>query len=144
MEKTPTGDRHGGYCTCRTSNGILAADAEGRPDHVPQNWSCQRKPGGGGVAAACTETILRSMRRVRLPVWVVLPVVIVFVAALWRPTDADVHRYFAYCSAALGRPFKSFYVRSYEAWQGDFIAGTVGRPGDFPTVVLSRPLTPYR
>jgi len=71
-------------------------------------------------------------------------VVIVFVAALWRPTDADVHRYFAYCSAALGRPFKSFYVRSYEAWQGDFIAGTVGRPGDFPTVVLSRPLTPYR
>jgi uncharacterized membrane protein len=84
------------------------------------------------------------MRRMRLSLWVVLPVVVVFVAALSRTTDGDVHRYFAYCSATLGRPFKSFYVRSYETWQGDFIAGTLGRPGDFPTVVPSRPLTPYR
>ena len=84
------------------------------------------------------------MRRVHLPLWVVLPVGIVFVAALSRQTDADVHRYFAYCSAALGRPYQSFYVRSYETWQGDFIAGRPGRPGDFPTVVPGRPLTPYR
>src|ERR1700730_1465721 len=83
-------------------------------------------------------------RRVRLSLWVVLPVATVFVAALWRPTDADVHRYFAYCSAVLGRPFKSFYVRSYETWQDDFIAGRLRRPSDLPTVVPSRPLAPYR
>jgi uncharacterized membrane protein len=80
----------------------------------------------------------------RLSLWVVLPVMVVFVAALWRQTDADVHRYFAYSSAALGRPFNSFYVRSYETWQGDFIAGKLGRPGDFPTIVPGRPLIPYR
>ncbi len=76
--------------------------------------------------------------------WVVLPVALVFGAALWQPTDADVHRYFAYCNAALGRPFNGFYVRSSDSWRDDFIAGRLGRPGDFPTVAPSRPLMPYR
>jgi len=84
------------------------------------------------------------MRRARLSPWIVLPSALVFVAALWRTTDADVHRYFAYCNATLGRPFKSFYVRSNETWQDDFIAGRLERPSDFPTIVPSRPLVPYR
>ena len=85
-----------------------------------------------------------GLPRIRLSPWIALPVLVIFVAALWRNTDDDVHRYFAYCNAALGRPFNSFYVRSYETWQDDFTTGKVGSLIDFPTVVPSRPLVPYR
>ena len=85
-----------------------------------------------------------GLPRIRLSPWVALAVLVIFVAALWRNTDDDVHRYFAYCNAALGRPFNSFYVRSYETWQDDFTTGKVGSLIDSPAVVPSRPLVPYR
>jgi hypothetical protein len=62
-------------------------------------------------------------RRTRVSPWVVLPVLLVCAAASWKSTGDDLHRYFAYANATLGRPFDNVYVH---------------------TPATSRPLVPYR
>jgi hypothetical protein len=84
---------------------------------------------------------VRRDMRIRLAL---IPISAVFILALFHQTDQDVHRYFAYCSAALGRPYTTFYVRPPEAWRQAFIAGTREYQKDFPLVSPSRRLTPYR
>ena len=79
--------------------------------------------------------------RIRLAL---IPITAVFILALFHQTDQDVHRYFAYCNAALGRPYTAFYVRPSEAWREAFIAGTREYQEDFPLVSPNRRLTPYR
>src|SRR5580704_13614724 len=92
------------------------------------------------VGMAIRPDVRRDMR-IRLAL---IPISAVFILALFHQTDQDVHRYFAYCSAALGRPYTTFYVRPPEAWRQAFIAGTREYQKDFPLVSPSRRLTPYR
>ncbi len=62
--------------------------------------------------------------------------------------DDDISRYRAYTSAALGRPYQPFYVRSLEGWSG----AQPEKPGEpdpddprqTPPVHPDRPLLPYR
>jgi Glycosyltransferase family 87 len=56
----------------------------------------------------------------------------------------DLTRYRAYCNAALGRPYLSFYVRSESAWRDAFAAGEHPSDDASPTVTPDHRLTPYR
>jgi hypothetical protein len=79
--------------------------------------------------------------RIRLAL---IPITAVSIAALFHETDQDVHRYLAYCNAALGRPYSALYVRSPEAWRQAFLAGTREYQKDFPVVSPNQRLMPYR
>lgn len=58
--------------------------------------------------------------------------------------EGDVRRYFAYGSAALGRPYSSYYVRTAAEWRRAFAALDNREPEEFATVTPTRPLVPYR
>jgi len=58
--------------------------------------------------------------------------------------STDIERYLAYCSAMLGRPYQSFYVRPAGAWRSVFDNGVHEQQADFPTVTPTRSLVPYR
>lgn len=57
--------------------------------------------------------------------------------------DGDLVRYQAYCHAALGRTYSSYYVRTQEAWQAAFVSGA-GDPETAPERTPAVPLRPYR
>ncbi len=57
--------------------------------------------------------------------------------------DGDIARYFAYCRATLGRPYRAYYVRTLSEWQGAFALGETD-PEAGPTRVPDAPLLPYR
>lgn len=58
--------------------------------------------------------------------------------------EDDLQRYYAYCNAALGRPYSTYYVRTTTEWRSAFAALDRREAGDFPTVQPPRPLIPYR
>jgi hypothetical protein len=58
--------------------------------------------------------------------------------------DWDVERAHAYVSAALGRPYRAYYVRTAAAWRESFQRGETADPDATPLVTPGRPLLPYR
>jgi Glycosyltransferase family 87 len=58
--------------------------------------------------------------------------------------DWDVQRAHAYVSAALGRPYRVYYVRPAVAWREAFLRGENPDPDATPVVMPGRPLVPYR
>jgi Glycosyltransferase family 87 len=58
--------------------------------------------------------------------------------------DGDIQRYFAYASAALGRPYRAHFVRPAQDWLALFATGGGADPDHTPLVTPDRPLAPYR
>lgn len=58
--------------------------------------------------------------------------------------EGDLQRYYAYCSAALGRSYSTYYVRTTAEWQSSFAALDRREADVFPVVQPERPLVPYR
>ena len=63
---------------------------------------------------------------------------------LYLTNDGDQRRYYSYTNAALGRPYQAHFVRSIEAWRGDFATGQFSDPDSRPWVTPPAPLLPYR
>src|SRR5437660_7842484 len=93
-------------------------------------------------------TVLAS-RTQRLALAAVLTAAVAILARSAHTTDADTHRYFAYCNALLGRPYDAFYVRTSNEWEHAFISGNRSQLNEsdrtsMTVVHPNRRLTPYR
>jgi hypothetical protein len=56
----------------------------------------------------------------------------------------DMYHFFAYAQATLGRPYRSYFIRSRAEWEAAFVSGTQQDPDARPIVVPPAPLRPYR
>ena len=58
--------------------------------------------------------------------------------------EDDMYRCWAYAQAILGRPYRSYFVRTRAAWDAAFARGEATDPDTTPVVTPRRPLVPYR
>jgi hypothetical protein len=54
------------------------------------------------------------------------------------------YHFFAYAQATLGRPYRSYFIRSRAEWEAAFAQGTQSDPDQWPIVQPPAPLRPYR
>ena len=71
-------------------------------------------------------------------------------ANVWRGLRAyltnedDMYRCWAYAQAILGRPHRSYFLRTRAQWDAAFARGEATDPDTMPVVTPPRPLVPYR
>ena len=58
--------------------------------------------------------------------------------------EDDMYRLAAYADAALGRPYRSFFIRRRVEWDATFARGVQEDPDAWPVVAPAEPLRPYR
>jgi hypothetical protein len=56
----------------------------------------------------------------------------------------DMYHFHAYAQATLGRPYRSYFIRSRAEWEAAFATGVQQDPDARPVVTPSAPLRPYR
>ncbi len=58
--------------------------------------------------------------------------------------EDDMYRCWAYAQALLGRPYRSYFLRTRPQWDEAFARGEATDPDTMPVVTPPRPLVPYR